>query len=77
VTGRRSADKLIGTLPAGSMIHKAPIDMQAKGVLYIASHPDHPPQLITPWGIQPLVLIPEPPPTYGPAISHSCGTQRR
>lgn len=63
--------RLIGTLPAGSVIHEAPMALQEKGVLYIAAHPEHPPQLITPWGFQPLVLIPEPPRVYETVISHS------
>lgn len=70
----RKGTRLIGSLPAGSRLWKAPQAMQEKGVLWIAAHPDHPPQIVTPWGIKPLVLVPEPEPPRSTAASHSIST---
>lgn len=63
--------KLIGTLRAGSVVHRAPLGLQEKGVMYVAVHPDEAPRLITPWGIKPLVFIPEPERPLPPAFKRA------
>jgi hypothetical protein len=68
--------KLIGTLKAGTLVYDAPLAMQARGVMFIAAHPDEPVKLITPWGIVPLVFIPDGAPVVGSTVvgSHSIST---
>jgi hypothetical protein len=58
----RRVGKLLGTLREGSTIHEPPLALKAKGVVYIAAHPDETPLLITPWGIKPLTFIRAPEP---------------
>lgn len=71
MTLHRRVGKLLGTLREGSTIHEPPLALKAKGVLYVAAHPEETPRLVTPWGIQPLSFIPEPAPPLATVPTHS------